>query len=160
MARNHTAGSACQLKITHVETKTDGPTASILLGEDSPADVYLIRHALQESGVKHTLRVATHGGEMIAAMAKGNAIPDLVVLDLNLPRHDGLEILKLIRDNGDFTEVPVVILTSSDSPMDRTAASALGADCYIRKPSNLDEFMAIGETLQGILAKRRRATAT
>ena len=70
------------------------------------------------------------------------------------------ELLLVSLDPSESSEVPVVTLTSSDSPMDRTAASTLGADCYIRKPSNLDEFMAIGETLQGILAKRRRATAT
>jgi CheY-like chemotaxis protein len=138
-----------------VRTPTDRPSSSILLGEDSPADVYLIRRALQENGVKHTLQVASHGGEMMAAIAKGNQVPDLVVLDLNLPRHDGLEILKIIRSNSAYKEVPVVILTSSDSPMDRTAASALGADCYIRKPSSLDEFLAIGKTLYSLLDARR-----
>ena len=62
-------------------------TANILLGEDNPADVYLIRQALEEHGVKYTLNVASHGGEMLAALNK-TELPDLIVLDLNLPRYD------------------------------------------------------------------------
>lgn len=156
--RNHAAiGPICAENI-RVKAQTNDPTATILLGEDNPADVYLIRQALDEHGVKYELEVASHGGEMIAAIAAGY-MPDLVVLDLNLPRHDGLEILKLIRDSSNFKDVPVVILTSSDSPKDRTAASLLAADCYIRKPSNLEEFMAIGKTLQALLCNRQRVAA-
>jgi len=131
--------------------------ATILLGEDNPADVYLIRQALQDSGVDCILQVATHGGEMITAIEAAEMTPDLVVLDLNLPRHDGLEILQLIRSKNRFQAVPVVILTSSDSPKDRAAASELGADYYIRKPSNLDDFIAIGATLESLLNARPRA---
>jgi chemotaxis family two-component system response regulator Rcp1 len=157
---SHPCASSCAENIVvKRENETDEPAATILLGEDNPADVYLIRQALEENGVKYTLNVASHGGEMMAAVSKSSKAPDLVVLDLNLPRHDGLEILKLIRDNGDFSHVPVVILTSSDSPKDRTAASILGAACYIRKPSNLEEFMAIGVTLQTLLNSRHRAAA-
>lgn len=126
----------------------------ILLGEDNPADVYLIRQALEENGISYNLQVAVHGGELIEVMARQPAkIPDLIVLDLNLPRHEGLEILKMIRSSSDFSRVPVVILTSSDSPKDRVAASALGADCYIRKPSGLEEFMAIGQTFKELLGR-------
>ncbi len=133
--------------------------AKILLGEDNPADVYLIRQALEENGVSYTLEIASHGGEMISALTRKRAEPpDLIVLDLNLPRYDGLEILKLVRANSELKGIPVVILTSSDSPKDRVAASAFGADCYIRKPSRLDEFMAIGETLQILINSRRAGT--
>lgn len=127
--------------------------AHILLGEDNPADVYLIRQALEENGISYNLQVAVHGGELIEVVGRATCVPDLIVLDLNLPRHEGLEILKLIRGNHEFSRVPVVILTSSDSPKDRIAASALGADCYIRKPSSLDEFMAIGKTFQTLLSR-------
>ncbi len=131
--------------------------ARILLGEDNPADVYLIRQALEENGVKYTLTVANHGGEMMAAVADSQGEPpDLIVLDLNLPRHDGLEILKAVRDSSRLKDVPVVILTSSDSPKDRIAASCRGADCYIRKSSNLGEFMAIGGTLKSLLEPHRK----
>ena len=128
--------------------------AEILLGEDNPADVYLIRQALEENGISYNLKVAVHGGEVLdAIVSKPTRIPDLIVLDLNLPRHEGLEILKLIRESNDLSRVPVVILTSSDSPRDRLAASALGADCYIRKPSNLDDFMDIGKTFSNLLSR-------
>lgn len=128
--------------------------AQILLGEDNPADVYLIRQALEENGISYNLKVAIHGGELIDVVTNHSPqVPDLIVLDLNLPRHEGLEILKLIRGNRNLSHVPVVILTSSDSPKDRVAASALGADCYIRKPSSLDEFMAIGRTFQSLLSR-------
>jgi CheY-like chemotaxis protein len=139
-----------------VKGRIDEQTATILLGEDNPADVYLIRQALDEHGVKYSLKVASHGGEMMNAITSGLA-PDLIVLDLNLPRHDGLEILALIRNNPNFKEVPVAILTSSDSPKDRAAASVLSADRYIRKPSNLEEFMAIGQILQTLLGNRQQA---
>ena len=132
--------------------------ARILLGEDNPADVYLIRQALADTGAEFSLQVASHGGEMIAAIENKTSTPDLIVLDLNLPRHDGLEILKLIRSKSCFLQTPVVILTSSDSPKDRTAASALGADHYIRKPSNLDDFIAIGTTLHSLLKSRSEIT--
>ena len=135
-------------------------TASILLGEDNPADVYLIRQALEEHGIQYKLEIAAHGGEMIAALTRNTAEPpDLIILDLNLPRYDGLEILKVIRQNNLLKEIPVVILTSSDSPRDRIAASEFGADRYIRKPSKLDEFMAIGNALQLLLNNRRTAAS-
>jgi CheY-like chemotaxis protein len=142
-----------------VGTQTGEAIATILLGEDNPADVYLIKQALDENGIHYAIQVASHGAEVIAAINNPETLPDLVVLDLNLPRHDGLEILRLIRENLKFKGVPVVILTSSDSPKDRTAASLYGADCYIRKPSNLEDFIAIGETLKGLLNLRRQAAA-
>lgn len=128
--------------------------ARILLGEDNPADVYLIRQALEENGIQYDLTVAVHGGEILEVVNNTAMIPDLIVLDLNLPRHEGLEILKFIRQSPELERVPVVILTSSDSPKDRLAASQLGASCYIRKPSNLDEFMNIGKTFHNLLANR------
>lgn len=132
--------------------------ATILLGEDNPADVYLIRQALQEHDIECNLEVASHGGEMIAALTKPRErLPDLIILDLNLPRYDGLEVLKSLRENTTLQGIPVVILTSSDSPRDRVAASSFGADCYIRKPSKLDEFMAIGKTLQSLLNRKQPA---
>jgi CheY-like chemotaxis protein len=131
-----------------------GAPSEILLGEDNPADVYLIRQALEEHGVNYNLQVAVHGGEVMEILAgQATRVPDLIVLDLNLPRYEGLEVLKMIRNSPQMSHVPVVILTSSDSPRDRLAASALGANCYIRKPSSLDEFMGIGKTLQGLLTR-------
>jgi CheY-like chemotaxis protein len=122
---------------------------TILLAEDNPADAYLIREALREHAVECTIREASDGAEVLeilhnAASSGLQAEIDLIVLDLNLPRHDGIEILQHVRDNSHLSGVPVVVLTSSDSPRDRLVANQLGAKCYLRKPSSLSEFMNLG----------------
>jgi CheY-like chemotaxis protein len=129
----------------------------ILLGEDNAADVYLIRQALKEHDLVCTLSVASNGAEVMDALKKMDSaeeLPDLVILDLNLPRHDGLEILSFIRKNPSLAHLTVAILTSSDSPTDTKAATDLGADRYIRKPSNLDSFMQIGAIVRSLLISR------
>lgn len=139
------------------------PPACILLGEDNPEDVYLIQLAIAEHGIASDLHVARHGAEMLQALKvrlETSAMPDLILLDLNLPRHDGLEILAFIRQRDDFAEVPVVILTSSDSPNDTRAAARLGANEYIRKPSSLDDFLAIGATLRSLLERAGQKSLT
>src|SRR6185369_17263581 len=128
----------------------------ILLAEDNPADVYLIRETLREHRVDATLRVASDGREVLQMIFPENgetAIPklDLIILDLNLPRHDGIEILERLRSSDRLAEVPVDILTSSDSPRDQKIANQLGAACYLRKPSSLEQFLALGEVLKSLL---------
>ena len=133
----------------------------ILVGEDNPADVYLIRQAIQEHNLACTMQVARNGAEVLQLLkdaALGRGAPDLVLLDLNLPRHDGLEILRFIRDTEVLTGLTVVILTSSDSPADTRAALDLGATSYIRKPSNLESFMNIGATLQSLLDDKQKTS--
>src|ERR1051326_1375688 len=111
----------------------------ILLAEDNPADVYLIREALREHSVDCTMRVIADGREVLQILS-GEQLQEqesqlgLIILDLNLPRHDGLEILQRLRETASLAHVPVVVLTSSDSPKDRLAANQLGAACYFRKP--------------------------
>ena len=132
----------------------------IFLAEDNPADVYLLREALGvEAGAEIELLVAHDGEEAMeyvyrrgrfASMPK----PDLIVLDLNLPKSDGSDILRAVRESNDLRMVPVVILTSSDSPRDRAAAARLGADGYITKPSDLDEFLSLGNTLRAFATAR------
>jgi len=140
----------------------------ILLAEDNPADVYLIREALQEHGVECPMRVAADGKEVLqilslAAAQTSESAPQapqlgLIILDLNLPRHDGIEILERLRKTAALADVPVVVLTSSDSPRDRQAANALGATRFLRKPSSLEQFLGLGavfkELLQDGLAKQ------
>jgi chemotaxis family two-component system response regulator Rcp1 len=128
----------------------------ILLAEDNPADVYLIREALREHGVDATVRVASDGREVLQLICPDNAetaVPrlDLIILDLNLPRHDGIEILERLRGSAQLADVPVVVLTSSDSPRDQKVANQLGATCYLRKPSSLEQFLALGEILKKLL---------
>jgi CheY-like chemotaxis protein len=130
----------------------------ILLAEDNPADVYLIRHALAENNVSCSLELARDGKEALSfVLADGDsptAPPDLILLDLNLPQHDGMEILQHIRQNHRLAAVPVIVFTSSDSPSDRLSATQLGITRYIKKPSLLDEFLAIGAVIREVLAAR------
>jgi CheY-like chemotaxis protein len=128
----------------------------ILLAEDNPADVYLIREALREHGVDCPIRIASDGREVLRLICPADTEApapqfDLIVLDLNLPRHDGLEILERMRGSAQLSAIPVVILTSSDSPRDQRIANQLGAACYLRKPSSLDQFMALGAVLRSLM---------
>jgi DNA-binding response OmpR family regulator len=75
----------------------------------------------------------------------------LIILDLNLPRHDGTEILQRLREITALAHVPVVVLTSSDSPRDRLVASQFGAACYLRKPSSLEQFLRMGAVFKDLL---------
>lgn len=127
----------------------------ILLAEDNPADVYLIRTALAEHGVDLPLEVVADGEDVLQVLRRPT--PEyqlcLIILDLNLPRHDGIEILQQVRDSERLAAIPVVVLTSSDSPRDRVIASQLGAARYLRKPSNLDQFLSLGAIFKEILGQ-------
>jgi CheY-like chemotaxis protein len=128
----------------------------ILVAEDNPADVYLIREALREYGVQCSLQVVSDGQEVLRILSgEAGDVPvvDLVILDLNLPRHDGIEILQRLRDSSTLAHVPVVVLTSSDSPRDRQVATDLGATRFLRKPSSLQQFLNLGSIFRSLLAK-------
>ena len=135
----------------------------ILLAEDNPADVYLIREALHEHGVECAVRVASDGKEVLEIISEQDSPADaepfgLIILDLNLPRHDGIEILEKMRTIARMAHVPVVVLTSSDSPQDRLVATHLGARRYLRKPSSLDQFLALGATFKELLESSEQST--
>ena len=130
----------------------------ILLAEDNPADVYLIKEALQEHGVNYTMRVASDGEEVLHILARGDPEHQtrpigLIILDLNLPRHDGIEILEHLRETAELAHIPVVVLTSSDSPRDRQMANQLGATRYLRKPSSLEQFLSLGAVFRDLLGQ-------
>ena len=131
--------------------------AHILLAEDNPGDVYLIRDSLVQHNITHQLQIARDGKEALSFLRREGAFADaappvLILLDLNLPQHDGTEILRHVRQDRELSEVPVIIFTSSDSPADRLSATRIGVTRYIRKPSLLDEFMAIGNVIQEVLS--------
>lgn len=134
----------------------------ILLAEDNPADVYLLREALNEQRIPYHLTVVTDGEQAQLAIeeAQGDSLPDLIVLDLNLPKSDGGDVLRKIRERPELSNAPVIVLTSSDSPRDRSAIAALGASCYITKPSDLDAFMELGKTLMDFAHGRGSSTLT
>ena len=128
----------------------------ILLAEDSPSDVYLIRIALEHHGIDVPLQVVGDGAEVLRILGRQDALDerqlDLIILDLNLPRHDGIEILQRLQDSNLLNRIPVVVLTSSDSPRDRSLATDLGAVRFLRKPSNLDQFLGLGAVFKELLS--------
>lgn len=135
--------------------KTSDPIC-ILLAEDNPADIYLIRRALAENNVSCLLQVVLDGNEALSLLRAegkfaGAARPQLILLDLNLPRHDGMEVLQYVRQDRQLATVPVIVFTSSDSPADRLSATHLGVSRFIKKSSLLDEFMAVGAVIRELL---------
>lgn len=113
---------------------------SILLVEDNPDDVELTRRAFRKFNLVNELLVAGDGAEAIALLATLEPLPQIVLLDLKLPRVDGLEVLRRIRENARTRLLPVVVLTSSREDQDLVRSYAMGANSYIRKPVDFKEF--------------------
>jgi len=135
-------------------------TYRILLAEDNPGDVLLLKQALQMHDVPCIVEVAEDGEKAIAmvrnrAEAGGESLPDLIVLDVNLPRHGGSEILEQIRCIPALASVPVIMFTSSSSPIDQQRATQLGADLYLQKPSDLDDLLAVAKVIGEMLTRPR-----
>jgi CheY-like chemotaxis protein len=117
-------------------------TSSIVVVEDNPADVLLIRKALEEKGIRCALTCFENGETALRNLSqKGRLLPDLILLDLQLPTADGIEVLGRISGMPRFSDVPIVILTSSESPSDMQRTARMGAARYIRKPSRLGDFL-------------------
>jgi len=130
----------------------------IALVEDNPADVYMFRRALNAKGVDFQLTHLADGEAAIAAFSIMNGdteapLPDLIVLDLNLPKIGGIEVLTRMRKLDRLSQVPVAILTSSSSPTEMQIAYDLGAVQYLRKPTMLDEFLEhVGQGVKDLLS--------
>jgi chemotaxis family two-component system response regulator Rcp1 len=124
----------------------DGPThMEVLLVEDSPGDVRLTQEAFREANVSIHLHVASDGVEAMAFLRnEGDHLraprPDLILLDLNLPRMDGREVLAQIKGDDSLKTIPTVILTTSESEADIVKSYQLQANCYLSKPVQLDAF--------------------
>jgi two-component system response regulator len=127
----------------------------ILLVEDNPDDEALTLHAFEKNNIHHTIVVAHNGVEALdylfctGAYAGRNPhnLPMVVLLDLKLPKIDGLEVLRRIRANEETRLLPVVLLTSSNEDEDRLKGYMLGANSYIRKPVDFDEFIQVAGQL-------------
>jgi two-component system response regulator len=129
----------------------------ILLVEDNPGDVELLRLALKTAGFDCELTVLVDGGEAIAMIARqgkyaGLAPPDLAILDLNVPKNDGIEIIASMRASEVFRDTQVVVLSSSSSPRDYARLEKFNIARYITKPPDLDEFLNIGSQLKSLMA--------
>ena len=136
-----------------IADKGSSAVRRILIVEDNRGDVMLVEVALREAGLRFDLTHIPDGEKAVDYLRKlrnqsAGAPPDLVFLDLNLPKRDGWEVLEELRSVPLEHPVPVVILSSSSSPADMARAESLGVAKYIRKPSTLDEFLAIGQAVK------------
>lgn len=126
----------------------------ILIVEDNKADVFLIQEAIAGAEIEAEMTVVQDGREATdiidaADVDEKVASPDVVLLDLNLPKKSGFEVLQHLQASRRFKQARVVIVTSSDSAKDRAQAQALGAHAYFRKPSDFEEFMKLGKVVAG-----------
>jgi two-component system, chemotaxis family, response regulator Rcp1 len=129
-----------------------GPV-EILLVEDNPGDIRLTQEALKEGKIYHNLRVAKDGEEALAMLHREGEhasmpLPDIIFLDLNLPKIDGREVLARIKEEEALRMIPVVVLTSSEAETDVVKVYNLHANCYITKPVDLDQFMTVVRTIE------------
>ena len=125
----------------------------VLLVEDNPGDVRLTREALRDGKVQNNLSVVPDGVEALAFLRRQGKYaaaprPDLILLDLNLPKKDGREVLEDIKADPALQRIPVVVLTSSEAERDIAQAYALHANCYITKPVDLDQFITVVRSIE------------
>lgn len=130
-----------------------GRPVEILLVEDSPGDVRLTREALKEGKVLNNLSVVGDGAAALDFLRRKGAYgntprPDLILLDLNLPKKGGREVLEEIKDDPDLKRIPVVILTTSGADQDIAKSYELHANCYITKPVNLEQFISVVKSVE------------
>ena len=124
----------------------------ILLVEDNAADVRLTEEALREGKVRNNLHVARDGMEALEFLRRQGKFakatrPDLILLDLNLPRRDGREVLAEIKDDPALKMIPVVVLTTSSAEADIFKSYKLHANCYITKPVDLEQFVSVVKSI-------------
>jgi CheY-like chemotaxis protein len=136
------------------------PLLKILLAEDNRGDVLLVREALLAHRIEYELFLVSDGAHALDFIDQiGNnhtaPCPDVFLLDLNLPKADGHEVLERFRKHPLCRSTPVVIVTSSDTPRDRERVAKLGAARYFRKPMEIDEFMQLGALVKEVVASAR-----
>lgn len=131
-----------------------GKPVEILLIEDNPGDVRLTQEILRETKVRNTLQVARDGVEGVDLLKRRGkyaaaARPDLILLDLNLPRKDGREVLREVKEDPDLRRIPVVVLTTSKNDEDVVRSYDLHANCYVTKPVDLGQFITVVKAIEG-----------
>lgn len=130
-----------------------GRPVEVLLVEDSPGDVRLTEEALKEGKVRNNLNVVMDGVEAMAYLRREGRYssatrPDIVLLDLNMPKKDGREVLAEMKSDERLRRIPVVILTTSEAEQDILKTYDLHANCYITKPVDLDQFISLVKSVE------------
>ena len=133
-------------------------TVEILLAEDNPGDVMLTKKALEQGKLANNLNVVTDGVEALEYLRQEGEYadrprPDLVLLDLNMPRKDGQDVLKELQADDDLCRIPVVVLTSSESEEDIARSYELNANAYLTKPVDFDGFIEIVNRMENFWFK-------
>jgi two-component system, chemotaxis family, response regulator Rcp1 len=132
---------------------TDWRSIEILLIEDNPGDVDLTKEALLDAKVRNRLNVVDDGAKAVDFLYKRGAYadaprPDIILLDLNLPKKDGRQVLEEIKADPQLAEIPVVILTTSQAEEDIIRSYQLHANCYITKPVDFKQFMHVVKSIE------------
>ena len=142
-------------------TKNNAPV-QIMLVEDNPGDVHLLELSLRSRNIVFDLILYKDGAQAIRAISESHlAVPDLILVDLNLPRRDGFDVLNVVRREPRLVGVPVGVLTASDTSKDRQFAALMEAARYIHKPQKLKEFIdEVGRAVQELLALSPRRKMT
>jgi len=136
-----------------VITKDPGRPVEVLLVEDNPGDVRLTQEAFKDGRVLVNLNVASDGVQAMDMLNRRGPYadcprPDLILLDLNLPRKNGREVLLEIKADSDLRRIPVIVMTTSKAEQDIHRAYNLNANCYITKPVDLDEFLHVVRSIE------------
>ncbi|HEY2989218.1 MAG TPA: response regulator [Candidatus Binatia bacterium] len=136
-----------------MSVETTNGSAKILLVEDNPGDVRLTKEALKEGKILNEVSVVEDGVEALAFLRREGcygeaATPDLILLDLNLPKKDGREVLEEIKGDAELKKIPVVVLTTSAAERDILKAYNLHANCYITKPVDLEQFIKVVQLIE------------
>ena len=129
-------------------TRADGTPIEVLLVEDDPGDVLMTQEAFEEHKVRNRLTVVSDGAEALAYLRREGPHadaprPDLILLDLNLPRRDGREVLREVKNDERLRRIPVVVLTTSEAEEDVLRSYDLHANAYITKPVDFERFVAV-----------------
>lgn len=130
-----------------------GKPIEILLVEDNPGDIRMMREVLRDARVINQINVVNDGVAAIAYLRREDPYPeavrpDLILLDLNLPKKDGRQVLEIVKQDPQLRRIPVVVMTSSQAEQDILRAYDLHANCYVTKPFNLDEAVAVGKAIE------------
>jgi two-component system, chemotaxis family, response regulator Rcp1 len=120
----------------------------ILLVEDNEGDIILTKEALKEAKIKNEVSVAMDGQEALQMLYNASSLPDIILLDINLPKIDGLEVLSTIKKDERLKKIPIIMLSTSSSERDISASYNNYANCFITKPVDLSKFLDVIKTIE------------